>query len=312
MPTAMVNVCGVFYKNQLHVGGGCTGSPKANSTIYAYSPDVDMWKVLPSCSLKWFAMAVWKKELVLIGGKEGCVEKLVMTDKLAVWNNNKWEYTLPPMKIARVFPVVLVHGNYLVVTGGRRGHLGYTVEVLNSATMQWHCLPSLPINCFPHNTTVCGGHFYMMNQKTGKIVHADISVIMAQKEDSKLERRSPDELSDGSSDSVPSDVSDNEAGSLWCPIPKAPVTPLRMTTIGGYVVVFSHGNSGDGNLIIHAYFPETDSWSEIGKFPGVNSSISCISSPEKQLYILGGDAINSKYSQKIFHAKMKIFTRKPT
>ena len=73
--------------------------------VYAYSPGVDMWKVLPPSPLKWFSMAAWNNELVLIGGKEESTKQPTMTNKLAVWKNNKWEFSLPPMSIARLSPL---------------------------------------------------------------------------------------------------------------------------------------------------------------------------------------------------------------
>ena len=113
----MKDACGVFYKKQLHIGGGCTGNPKADSMIYAYSPDVDMWKVLPPCPLKWFAMAAWNKQLVLIGGKEvggeSQTQQSAMTTKLAVWQSGEWEFSLPPMQVARVSPTAVSHGRHL-------------------------------------------------------------------------------------------------------------------------------------------------------------------------------------------------------
>ena len=318
IPAGMKNAFGVFYNGQLHVGGGCTGNPRADSTVYAYSPDVDMWKVLPPCPVKWFGMTVWNDQLVLLGGKEENSKKAVMTNKLVTWENGKWEFSLPPMLVARVSPIAMSYEKYqpkyLVVAGGRRGYLGYSVEVLDSTSMQWHHMPSLPISCQPHTTMVCGNHLYLMQQKMGKILHTDIANFMKQKEEFKTESMSMEDLSDSgeshSGESISSDSYETEVSPIWQQIPKPPVQPLRITTVGGYVVVFSHGSSGDGNFTVHAYFPETNSWYQIGKLPGISSSmsISCIASPEKKLYIIGGDSIHTQYSQKIIRVAIKVPT----
>lgn len=306
IPIGMKDVRGVFYNSQLHIGGGSTGNPKADSMLYAYSPDVDMWKVLPPCPLKWFAMATWNKQLVLIGGKEmSNAQKLTLTNKVAVWENNGWEFSLPPMLIARVSPTAVSCGRYLAVAGGRRGYLGYSVEVLDSTTMQWGQIPPVPINAFPHTSAVCGNELYLMHQKTGKILRTDIPTFVKQKREdfNKGETNSHEELSD-SGESVSSDIYESEISSIWQPVPKPPVSPLRIASVGGYLAVFSHGNSGEGNLAIHAYFAETSSWYQISKFPEVASTISCFTSPDNILYIAGGDSINSQYSQKMFQASM--------
>lgn len=303
IPIGMKDVCGAFYNKQLHIGGGCTGNPKADSMLYAYSPDVDMWKVLPPSPLKWFAMATWNKKLVLIGGKElGSAEK--MTNKVAVWEKSKWEFSLPPMLIARVSPTAVSHGRYLAVAGGRRGYLGCSVEVLDSSSMQWSRIPAVPINALPHTSAVCSNKLYLMHQKTGKILYADIPTFVKQKrEDFIPDSSSLEDLSD-SGESVSSDIYDNEITAIWQPIPKPPVLPLRIASVGGYLAVFSHGNSGEGNLAVHAYFPETNSWYQVGKFPEATSNISCFTSPDSKLYIAGGDSIKSQYSQKMFQAAM--------
>ena len=297
----MKDARGVFYNGQLHIGGGCTGNPKADSMVYAYSPDVDIWKVLPPSPLKWFAMAMWNKQLILIGGKElGGAQKPTMTNKLGTWQSGKWEFSLPAMLVARVSPMALSQGRYLAVAGGRRGYLGYSVEVLESTNMTWHHVPSVPISTLPHTTAVCSNKLYLLHQKSGKILHTDVSVFVKQKkDDTSTDGNSLGDMSD-SGESASSDLYENEISSIWQPVPKPPVSALRIASIAGYLTVFSHGNSGDGNLLLHSYFPETNTWYQVGKFPGASSNISCFSSPDKKLYVTGGDSINSQYSQKIF------------
>jgi N-acetylneuraminic acid mutarotase len=315
----MKDVCGVFYNDQLHIGGGCTGNPKADAMVYAYSPNVDMWKVLPPCPLKWFAMATWNQQLVVIGGKELTnahkttvkeltnAHKTTMTNKVASWEKGEWGFSLPPMLIARVSPTVVSYGGYLAVAGGRRGYMGYSVEVLDHTTMQWGQLPAVPINTFPHTSAVCGSKFYLMHQKSGKILYADIPTLVTQKraQDAINESNSLEDLNE-------SDIRDGKIPPIWQNIPKPPVSPLRIASVGGYLAVFSHGSSGEGNMVIHTYFPETSSWYQVGKFPEVMSNISCFTSPEKKLYIAGGNTINSQYSQKMFQATMISSSKAPS
>lgn len=304
IPVGMKDICGVFYNKQLHIGGGCTGNPKADAMIYAYSPDVDMWKVLPPCPLKWFAMATWNKQLVLVGGKEmNNAKKAIATNKVAVWEKSNWEFAIPPMQIARVSPMAVSYGKYLAIAGGRRGYLGYSVEVLDAGTMQWVQVPAIPIAVFPHTSAVCGNKLYLMHQKSAKILHTDIPVFVKQKKvDAIIDSNSLEDLSD-SSESTSPELYDSEIPSIWQPIPKPPVFPLRIASVGGYLAVFSH-HSGEGSMAIHTYFPETNSWYQVGKFPEVTSNISCFTSDDKKLYIAGGDTINSQYSQKMFQAAM--------
>lgn len=317
----------MFYNNQLHIGGGSTGNARGDSMVYAYSPDLDIWKVLPPSPLRWFTMAVWNKHLLLIGGSEEreSLEKPSMSKKVAVWKNGEWCFSLPPMKIARVSPTAVSHGGYLAVFGGRRGYLGYSVEVLESETStEWLHTATVPLNPSQHTTTLCGDNIYLLHQKSGKILQANTSTFVQQRGDttttssnsdtqqrlSKSNTPADQQHSDSeeshSSESITSDI--DTANSLWQALPKPPVPPLQVASVGGYLVVFSHGNSGDGNLTIHAYFPETGSWYQIGKFPGISSGMTCVASPDKHLYIAGGDTINSKFSQKMFKVVTKTRT----
>lgn len=302
----MKDANGTFFNNQLHVGGGCTGNPKADSMVYAYSPDVDMWKVLPPCPLKWFGMTTWNKQLVLVGGREPvdgrARDKACMTNKLASWGSGRWEFPLPPMQVARVSPMAVGHGRYLAVTGGRRGYLGYSAEVLDSASMTWSQVASLPISALPHTSTLCGGRLYLMHLKSGKILQTDVGTFVRQKEETGNSLGAGD-MSD-SGESVSSDLLESEIPSIWQPVPKPPVPALRIASVGGYVSVFSHGSSGEGNMVVHSFFPETNSWYQVGKFPGASSNLACFTSPDGRLYAVGGDGINSQYSQKIFQASL--------
>ena len=307
IPIGMKGACGVFHDNQLLIGGGCTGNSKADSRLYAYSPDVDMWKVLPPSPLKWFGMVEWKGQLVLIGGKDaGRTDDHILSNKLAVWERGKWQFSLPAMPIPRVSPTAVSHGKYLAVTGGRRGYLGCCVDTLDADSMQWHRLPSVPINTLPHTTAVCNNKIYLLHQRSGKILHTDLQTFLEQKsEDTKPDQSSLEEQSD----SGESDLFDLDSSLIWKPILKPPVPPLQMASIGGHIAIFSHGTSGEGHLAVHAFFPETNSWYMIGKFPALTPTISCITSPKKQMYVAGGELISSQYSQKMFQAVMKVSTR---
>ena len=302
IPTGMSSVQGVVYHNKLYLGGH-TSSAKADSMLYAYCPDIDIWKVFPPCPLKWFGMAVWRDQLILLGGKEANSKKSAITNKLVVWEDGKWVYSLPPMLIARVSPLVVVHENHLALAGG--GHLGRSVEVLESSTMQWCRVSSLPINCFPHLSTVCGDHLYLLHPETGRILQAHVPTFVRQKEEYPITDSSSFASKDESMSSETRDII--EAGSMWRQLPRPPVVPLRLTTVGGYIVVFSHGNRKE-DLAVDGYFPETNSWCLMGRLPATMSSAACISSPEKQLYIAGGDSINPQFSQKLYQATLTLTT----
>lgn len=306
IPAAMSGARGVFYHNQLYLGGH-TSSVKTDSTLYAYCPDIDIWKVLSPCPLAWFAMAVWRDQLILLGGKEANSEGSAMTNKVFVWEDGKWEPTLPPMLIARVSPLAVVHKNYLAVAGGGKGCLGESVEVLESSTLQWSTVSSLPMNCFSHTSTVCGSDLYLLHLDTGRILQASVPAFVSQREEPHLVTESSLLTSEDESASL--DMRDIEAGSIWRQLPRPPVMPLRLTNLGGYIVVFSpsHGSSEE-DMVVHGYFPETNSWCSVGRLPATTSSAACVPAPDNKLYVAGGGSSNSQYSQKLYQASVRLTT----
>ena len=304
IPTCMGVTHGVFYHNQLYLGGQ-TNNSKTDSMLYVYCPDIDIWKVLPPSPLKWFAMAVWRDQLVLLGGKEANSKTSTLSNKVVVWEGGQWEPSLPPMLNARVSPLVMAHENYLALAGGRNDLLGRSVEVLESNRLQWCTVSSLPMNCYLHTSAKCGHYIYLLHLRTGRILQATISAFVTQKEEACLMRDSSSLAVE--TESISSEMGDFETGSIWSPIPKPPVIPLRLTTVGGYIVVFCRENK-DEDFTVHGYFPETHSWCLVGRLPAVSSSAACITSPEKELFIAGGDSSSSKYSHKLYQATITVTT----
>ena len=120
----MKNAQAVIYNGELHVGGGYTRKPKSDAMVYAYDENFDLWHELPAgCLLKWFGMAVFRGQLVAVGGKETAGGRGSTSNKLATWDGGKaeWTFSLPPMTTARASPVAFSHGPYLVHVDGSPG-----------------------------------------------------------------------------------------------------------------------------------------------------------------------------------------------
>lgn len=301
IPSSMKNAQGVYYNSQLYVGGGFTGSPKADAIVFVYAPGVDMWKLLPSSPLKWFGMAILQGQLTLVGGKEAESTKSEYTNKLVVWNSEDqlWTNPFPPMQMARTSPVAFGHGRWLLVSGGKRGSLDYSVEILDSDTKQWCLVPPLPIKCFTHTSVVCVNTWYLLRESDGTVFKADVRKLL------KYSLQHAHQLHNGDMDKGQNNDLES-ANSNWTKLSKPPVKPIRMSILHGCVVVLSHSVDGEGHIAVHAHFPETRSWSHVGNLPGICANASCVAtSANGPLFIVGGDSTDMHYSNKIFKATLR-------
>lgn len=301
IPSSMKNAQGVYHSNHLYVGGGYTGSSKADAIVFVYAPGVDMWKLLPTSPLKWFGIAVLQGRLLLIGGKETISTKSEYTNKLVVWNSedHSWVGTFPPMQIARASPVSFGHKHWLVVSGGKRGSLDYSIEVLNADTKQWYLLPPLPVKCFAHTSAVCVSTWYLLRESDGTVFKTNVSKLLEYSLDHTHQQHN------GTAESSHNEDLES-TNSNWTQLSKPPVKPIRISILHGCAVVLSHSASGDGHIAVHAYFPETQSWSHVGDLPGICANASCIATTANgPLFVVGGDSADMHYSNKIFKATLR-------
>ncbi len=284
----MKNASAVIFKDEVCVGGGYTGDPATDCVIYTYNSPFDLWgsmRVFAPC--KWFGMVVFNQKLVLVGGKQalGGGSSAECWNKLTVWDGdtNEWSHSLPPMHAARVAPTTFTHGSFLVVAGGRKGRLDYNVEVLNGDTMQWAQTSSLPLKCSPQTSLTHQGYWYLVS------VELSCCLLYSRVEDILKPALAKRE----SGESLPS-PSPN-----WSTLPLPPSPPLRMATVGNFLLAISQTTNNGKNLAIHAYSPDSQSWSHIGKVPAICTTASTIVTPEGELMFLGGDAGNYGYSNKV-------------
>ena len=295
IPSSMKNAQGVYYNSQLYVGGGFTGRTKADAIVFVYAPGVDMWKLLPSSSLKMFGMAILQGQLLLVGGKEINSTKSEFTNKLIAWNGDDqlWTSPYPPMQVARASPVAFGLRQWLVVSGGKRGSLDYSVEVLNSDTRQWSMLAPLPVKSFAHTSAICVNTWYLLRESDGAVFKTDVR-----------------KLINGSTVHATRHCNgcgqDESPDATWTQLAKPPVKPIRVSVLHGCVVVLSHSVNGDAHVAVHAYFPETRAWSHVGNLPGTCASASCVpTTANGPLFVVGGDSPDLHYSNKIFKATLR-------
>ena len=152
--------------NTLYVSGGACPDWGSALLVQAYDINTGTWSTLPPSPVICSESAVINGRLTLIGGVEASIWKI--TNEVWSWHEEEkeWRKTIPPMPTERVRPGVVQLGNVVAVLGGRTSDgktVLDTVDILNTATLQWttsHSL-KLPIPMWGMKTATCDGHVYI-------------------------------------------------------------------------------------------------------------------------------------------------------
>lgn len=308
MPVAMNNATGIIHNNELIVGGGYTSSSGDNLLVHMYDSNFDIWSPLPPAPLKWSAVASLDNKLVLVGGKEPGIPTAGYTNKLSIFDKESktWKFFSPSMQVARLSPVVLTYGGYLIVAGGSKGSLDYNAEIFDPEKRWWMIATPLPHKCFRHTSTTIDRVWYLLNQDSGHIYCADIPTFVKQSHDSDQHHLvdyvedSPveDPASLSSRQPVMKEMNEqNQTGVtiLWRPIETQPPSkPFRITSIEGHLLALSHSK---GVVTAHAYM--AGSWEHVGKLPITATTASMAVDSTGQLYLFGGEGGGGQYSSKL-------------
>ena len=166
LPIPTRNATATILGNTLYVSGGGCPDRKSALLVQAYDINTGTWGTLPPSPVYHSESAVIRGRLTLIGGQDASTGKI--TNELWSWHEDEkeWRKTIPPMPTERLLPGVVQSGNLVAVLGGLASDnktVLNTVDILNTATLQWttsHSL-KLPIPMWMMKTATCDGHVYI-------------------------------------------------------------------------------------------------------------------------------------------------------
>lgn len=312
------------------MGGGYTGHAETERTVYDYDPNFDLWAELPMAPMRWFGIAEFKGQLVLVGGKDIEGWRMKMTNRIAAYDDDesKWIHPFPPMSAARSQPIVFSHAHLLVVAGGRKGILDFHVEVFNGE--QWTQTTPLPAPCSPLSSHIHNGRWYLLGGISYTTIH---HVALDDYLASLLDRGGGVGEAGGGvggAAALPSAAVLSQDHSLGCPSWKKLAPPpffvTRITSVGRHVTVFPSasrgargsggsvgchvnvfplapggaGGTGGSSIQVHQYLGEQEGWIHVGKVPNVCVSASPIRLHRGELLLFGGDVDGLHYSNKVY------------
>ena len=166
LPISIRYATATIIGNTLYVSGGFCPDRRSALLVKAYDINTGTWSTLPPSPVYYSESAVINGRLTLIGGHDLSTGKI--TNEVWSWHEEekKWRRTIPPMPIKHLRPGVVQSGNVVTVLGGVASDVETvldTVDILNTATLQWttsHSL-KLPIPMWSMKTATCDGHVYI-------------------------------------------------------------------------------------------------------------------------------------------------------
>ena len=291
LPVRMKGLQAALHRGKVLVGGGYTGHTPSEMTVYEYDPNFDLWAELPVSPMRWFGIAEYKGQLVLVGGKdmEGG-RGMKMTNRIAVFDDDEscWLHPFPPMSAARAHPVVFSHAHLLVVAGGRKGVLDFNVEVFDGT--HWCSAPPLPAPCSALSSLIHCGSWYLLGGQTVTYIHH-----------THLQTYLESFLQEG--DHTP-DSSSSSAS--WDKLAPPPFFVSRIMSLGRQLVAFPLPPTEEGGgASVQVYLSrEEEGWSEGGRVPHVSGTASPILLPRGDLLLMGGDVDGIHYSNKVYRVSL--------
>ena len=223
----------------------------------SYNVSTKVWKELPKCPCGGSSLAVIRSLLTAIGG---LIQGTSIQNLFSVVNDKstKWVEHFPPMPSKRCFTSTVTTNQHLIVAGGSSGSTRLkTMEVMNTETLVWSTVASLPHPYSIASATICGDRLYMLGgfEKNGpskSVLTCSLTEL--------LQSHSP---------------------SVWSRVADVPVYSSTCADVNGELVAVG-GRDERGKITsgVFNYNPTTDLWQLISNMPTAKSECRC--SPTSQ------------------------------
>ena len=259
----------------------CHDATHQSTKVLMFSCRTGQWTVLPECPGINFSIAVVNGTLTAIGGECPGVTNTLLS--LPDTSQHKWIELFPPMKYCRSVPAVTTTITYLIVAGGWKDNVGFEkrsqVEVMETLTLKWFTVASLPHPVSSAVATICGDRLYLGGGFSA--VGLTKSVVMCEVRD--LLQSRPHSLANrlGLSSSTP----------VWKEVVSIPVLCSSLVTFQGQLLAVggsTTGRAADSTSEVWQYDATTDSWNVIGQMRLKRDSVLVAALPNNKLMICGG------------------------
>lgn len=286
----------VVLNEKMYMGSGYCESDELAHEMAAFCLKTNQWQQLPQSKTRWFAMAAYESELVLISGKHCNGNDCTQVAKLSVENEDCWTWheDITEMKTARMGASATSIGAHLLVAGGwdhTKNRIN-TVEVYDKHKRQWFKSQPLPRMAAECKTALVDNDVWIFmggaNQMKA-VFYASLQAIVEQAVPNVMERshQKADEAGGGDH----KDKDSEQADQLWKTLPDVPHEFCCAALLGGSLV--SIGGIGgmfrnNYSKAIYAYIPHTNAWLKIGDMLDECCKATAVTLNDGSVLILGG------------------------
>ena len=232
------------------------------------------WRKLPKYPYEYSSLAVVKGQLTAIGGCEYSGKDTCYTNRLLSLNSSQslksWSAIFPSMPTKRRGTTAITSKEHLIVAGGTTGPGGTdninTVEVMDTKTLVWSTVASLPHPYYLASATVCGDHLYLLGGldnkgKTKSVLTCSLT-----------------ELLQSSSSS-----------SVWHRVADAPAYYSTCATVNEQLLaVGGCDENRTPSTAIHKYNPTSNSWDHRSNMPTARYLCLVAVLPTNEMMAVGG------------------------
>ena len=217
----------------------------------------EQWTVLPECNKRAFSIAVVNGLLTAIGGAvSGRATNTLLSLSLDTPDifREKWTEKLPPMTYCHNSPAVITIDTSLIVAGGwGPDQEKAPVEVMDTQTLQWSTVASLPHPLMQATATICGDRLYLgggvgTGGATKSVLMCEVKDLLQSKPQSRATR-----------------AGHSESCQVWKEVAPLPLTCSSLVTFQGHLLAV--GGYGDAGYTseVRQYDAATNSWSVISQ-----------------------------------------------
>ena len=258
----------------------------ASGPILMYNSKTGNWTVLPECPKKDFSVAVVNRLPTAIGGAHSFTPTKTLLSlshsRLLGISRQKWIEKFPPMTYYHRIPAVVTTDTSLIVAGGPGegpDEEKALVEVMDTKTLRWSIVASLPHPQWQATATICGGTLYIGGGWSTS--GATKSVLMCEVND----------LLQSATTQLQSPLGRSCASQVWREIAElqhigSSLITLRgqLLAIGGCVTVSGEGETSE----VRQYDVTTNSWNVISHMTKTRHQFFAAVLPNDRVMVVGG------------------------
>ena len=253
-----------------------------SNKVVMFNSGTKQWGVLPECPKERFSIAVVNGKLTAIGGQHSDRDTntlLSLSQDKPDISQQKWLEQLPPMTYCHNSPAVATTNTSLIVAGGWGIVLRKKkteVEVMDTQTLQWSTVASLPLPLSAATATICGDRLYLGGGVSSDRV-ATKSVLECEVND-LLQSQLPSQASR---------IGLSRRPQVWREVAPLPVTLSSLVTFQGHLLAVG-GRGADCTSEVREYDATTNSWNVISQMRVQQCRSLAVVLPSNTLMVCGG------------------------